>query len=489
MKPTKIELLSPKKINPLLMKQVTSADAFEGMSRNLNPEGLYSTEIFGRVSKKERNEKEGHIDLGISIFNPTYFKTTIALKGLYLGIIKGTEYALWDSVEKDFIKSNLLEGETGYSFFMRHFIELSPKLNKSHKRKQRIKLFDENKEISKTTKFPVIPAGIRDIEFQPDGGVMEQEINELYRKLIFKSKSLTNVPEREFDNAIYDNTRYGIQSGVQDIDQHLFDILNGKGGMLQSKVGKRGLVNSTRNVIVARRVSRDNLFEESGVGINSTDIGLFQGLMMYIYPCTHAMINGFLNDVFTGGLTNARLINPKTLETEYVDVTSEVVEKWTTPEGINKLFNGFKNFHLRHKPIMINGHYLGLVYDDGERVNLLHDIDDLKEGFDKKYVTPLTYIELYYLTCHNSIVSNLSQQTRYPITGIGSIYPSYVNLLTTSDGKKRKVLNEFWEEDYTCMCYPNKRENGKYRYYDAMSPDISRYEGMGADNDGRLNIN
>lgn len=113
MKPTNLKLLDPKSILPGVIKPITSTDAFEGMTKNLNEEGLYSTTIFGRVGTDERDSTLGHIPTGLSIFNPTYFKALVQLKSLYLGIIKGTEYALWDSQEKDFIKSNILEGETG----------------------------------------------------------------------------------------------------------------------------------------------------------------------------------------------------------------------------------------------------------------------------------------------------------------------------------------------------------------------------------------
>lgn len=486
MKPTKIKLLDPKTIFPPLINEVTSGDTFDRGTHNLHEEGLYSSEIFGRVGRQERFTKEGYINTGAPILNPTYFKTVVGLNngqnGLYAGILKGTVYAKWDSQKKDFIKSDIIEGQTGYSFFINHLPEFSPELKDSHTRKQAIRLLLENKDKAVLKRFIVIPAGLRDIEHRPDGGVKEKEINKTYQRLIFRARSLQEIHERDENDPIYDSSRASIGEIINEIDNELFETLNGKGGFLQSKVGTRGLVSSTRNVLVARRVGRANLDENDGKGINSTDIGLYQAMLQFNYSCLHDLTTGFLSGVFTTGANVGKLVNPKTLTVEYVDLKPDVISKWTTVEGLNKLIYGFKNVHLRHKPVTIEKYYLGLVYDDGKEVKLMSDINELPEGRDKQYVTPLTYFEMFYLICNQSITNNMMQQTRYPIIGIGSCYPSFTNLVTGSENKPRTVLNEVWEPDYRCLSYPAKAD--KPVYYDAMSVDISRYALLDADNDG-----
>ena len=482
MKPTNLKLLDPKSILPGVIKPITSTDAFEGMTQNLNEEGLYSTTIFGRVGTDERDSTLGHIPTGLSIFNPTYFKALVQLKSLYLGIIKGTEYALWDSQEKDFIKSNILEGETGFSFFMRHFGEIVPKETGSYKRKQRIKLFESQKAVALTNKVIVIPAGLRDIQFQPSGQVQEAEINDYYRKLMFKTRAVAGVTERDEDNPLYDGVRWGLQNAFNDIDQYLFDMSEGKGGLFQHKMGTRGVVGGSRNVITARVVSRPRLFDYNGVHPNSTDMGLYQSVMNNQYVCIYAMLNGYLDQIFTRGSTTAKLTNQKTLEMEYVELDAETIDKWTSSEGLIKLFNGFANTHLRHKPIKIKGYYLGLVYDDGKDVKILSDISELPPDRNKKFVTPLTYIELLYISCQRILLDQLNQQTRYPITGLGSIYPSEINLLTIAGATGRNLLDEYWEVADTCTRYPHKTEHPSY--FDAMAVDPSKEAGLGSDHDG-----
>lgn len=488
MKPTNLKLLDPKSITPGIFKEVTSTDAFEGMTQNLNDEGLYSLEIFGKLGSKERDKTEAYIDTKLGLFNPTYFKALTQIKSLYLGILKGTEYAVWDSEAKDFIKSNILDGETGFAFFMRHFHEIVPASTDSYKRKQRVKMVSQFKDVAVSNKVLVIPAGLRDIQFQPNGAPTEPEITELYRKLIFKTRVISLGNARDAENPLYDNVRWGLQNAFNDIDAYLFGLTEGKGGLFQRRLSTRGVVSGTRNVITARKVSRADLFKTNGVNPNSTDIGLYQALLNNQFVCIHALLSKYLQNIFMAGSLNVKLVNMKTLEYEYVEVSPSTVEKWSSATGLNKLFNGFSNIHLRNKEIVIDKHYLALVYDDGEDVCVLHDINDLPEGKDRKFVKPITYMELFYLSCQSTIMEQITQQTRYPIIGIGSIVPAKVNLVTIAGAKPRTIRNTEWEVMETCMRYPHRTERPDY--FDAMSVDPSREAGYDSDHDGdQLNSN
>lgn len=464
-----------------LMKPVTSTDVYEGQTNNLHEDGLYSPEIFGRVGTDQRDETESYIDVKIPIFNPTYFKALVQLKSLYGGIIKGAEYAVWDESESDFIRSNILEGETGYGFFMSRFYQLEPKLNESFRRKKRVQLFNQFRDIALTTRIIVIPAGLRDVQIEPDGTTVEQEINDYYRKLIFRSRSIFMQPGDE-NNSMYDNARWSIQSGYNDIDQYLFRLMEGKTGYLRRRIGTRGVVGGTRNVITARKVSIADADLNSNVNVNSTDIGVYQALLTFQYVARFALLTGFLSRAITAGSSTAKLVDPKTLEYEYVDVEPNIVDLWSSGDGLTKLFNGFKNRERRNRPIKINGRYLGLMYDDGKYVKILGDINELPPGFDRKHVKPLTYMELFYTECCTEIEKRLLQVTRYPVTGVGSIYPSHINLRSTMGSHPRIKLDDFWEPAETLNNFPVAEK--RPMYYDAMSVDPSREELLGSDHDG-----
>lgn len=486
MQPTKIALMDPKKVVPGLFKEITSTDSFEGMTKNFNPEGLFSVEIFGRVGTDKRDTTEAIIPTYLPVFSPIYFDTLVKLKSIYSGILKGAVYAVWDPVEKDFIKSNILDGQTGFSFFMQHFGELDPKQNDSSRRKQRITIVNDKKDFALFNNIIVPPAGLRDVEFSPNGGkVTEPEINELYRKLIFKTRSVQNIPMGDENNSLYDNVRWGIQSSLNAIDDYIFNSLDGKGGFIQKKISTRGIIGGVRNILTARKVSRARLFEDDGVNPNSSDIGLFQGLMNFQYNCVHSLMENFIKVIFTLGSNNVKLINPKTLNYSYEELSPEIIDKWTTVDGLIKLFVGFKNVKLRNKVITIKGNYIALVYDDGNEVGVLFDIDDLPEGRDKKFVRPITYAEMFYIYCARTIMEQRMQQTRYPIIGIGSIFPAEVNLKTTADAKKRIIYNEFWDPIDTLLHYPEVGESHN-DYFDSLSVDPTREAGLDSDHDGKL---
>ncbi|WP_228493094.1 hypothetical protein, partial [Pseudomonas aeruginosa] len=76
-------LLDPRTIVPGVFKPITSTDSFEGMTQNLNDDGLFSLDIFGKLGSKQRDNTEAYIDVKLPIFNPTYLKALIQIKSLY----------------------------------------------------------------------------------------------------------------------------------------------------------------------------------------------------------------------------------------------------------------------------------------------------------------------------------------------------------------------------------------------------------------------
>lgn len=477
MKPTNISLLDPNKIMWHLMRPVTVADVHEGSSLGLHPDGLYSVETFGRVGTEERDSRRSYIDVKLPIMNPTYFKSLITLKSIYGGIIKGTEYAIWDDEEKDFIKSNLLDGETGYSFFISHWADLEPKLTESFKRKKKIEFFKQYQDKAMCSKVIVIPAGLRDVQIDPDQRTIEPEINDYYRKLMFRAQGIV-VNEGDENSPVYDNLRWSTQSTFNDLDTYIANLTKGKTGIWQKRIATRGVVGGTRNVITARQISIDDADRDNRVDPNTTDVGVFQALLTFQYTARYALLNGYLKNVFSSGSNIAKLVNPKTFEYEYKEVDMSIVDKWLTPEGLTRLFNGFKDDRLRHKPIWIDGALLGLIYDDGEYVKIVGDKSEIGDR-DPKHLRPLTYMELFYLEAIPLIEKRMGQVTRFPITGRGSIYPTKLNVRTTMNSVVRKRLDDWWEPGETLRNFPVL--TGRPRYYDSMSVDGSRTPLLGAD--------
>ena len=134
---------------------------------------------------------------------------------------------------------------------------------------------------------------------------------------------------------------------------------------------------------------------------------------------------------------------------------------------------------------MVNGCYLGLAYcgPDGTFA-LIHGIDELPEGRNESDCHPITAMELLYCALYNVAHSYPVFVTRYPITGVGSIYPSYVYLKSTVKFDERIELNpDTWEpypDNRTAFQFPRTDSSS----FNSLSPHASRIGRLGADFDG-----
>lgn len=504
--PANIKLMNTEDPRIRLFRAVTSLDTFDGMNtNNFHPDGLFSTEIFGRVGTPERDTQFSFIHTKIPIFNPYIFKKIIGLKALYKGIILGKQYAEWDDKNKDFIPSDLINGETGYAFFLSRLNELRFKTTSSASREADIKLvytaIEEGTAL--VTSVPVFPAGLRDAYIEADGRVTEDEVNPLYRSLIAASNALpdslvgtvSNRPSIDaLDEAVYNTTRVTLQNALNNIFEYFWVLFSGKKGFARDKYYSRAVFNGTRNVLSALCTTVDELGALHTPNLNSTVIGLFQTMKM-IQPVTlNLLLNGYLKEAFAAGNGAAYLVDRKTRKPKTVSLNRATYDKFNTPEGLIKCINSFFIRPNRTKPVIIEGHYLALVFKGeigGKKVfKIFNDIDDLPENCDIKDVHPLTWCELFYISGYRNWNNYPTMFTRYPVAGLGSTYMSMIYCKTTVIAEQRWELNDAWEikefKDGNPITYayeyPVIKKDVNFFETVAMSP--SRLAGAAADFDG-----
>lgn len=486
MLPFNIKITDSKTIPWALLKPVTSLDIYDGLSNELNDNGLYSIPIFGRVGSEERDERFSYIHVKSSVFHPDIFRALTSLKQIYAGIMAGTVYAKWDDVEKDFIKSSSLDGDTGFSFFTQHWRDIEFKRTGSPGRDEKIQLINNYKDVAMYRNILVSPAGIRDIQVEErlDGQsrVTEEEINNLYRKLLSTANIISDNIE-DADSSMYDNARWQLQNRFIEIFNMYADMLSGKKGILQQKWGSRRVFNGTRNVITAAQVGAAHLGAINAPHMNNTQVGLYQ-LMRGALPLTiHLLMTGWLSKVFASG-TIAKLVDRKTLVSKESEVDIETVAKWTTSEGLEKLINGFSNPQIRNKPITINGDYLGLVYADDVHFKVFGDINELPDSLPKRNVHPMTYTELFYLAGYQRWNTLYMLVTRYPITGMGSVYQTKASVCTTNQASVKQELDQDWRpiDGAYATAFPSwDRDAG---FMDTMAVHPTRLGLLGGDYDG-----
>ena len=481
--PFNVELLDPTPDDLRGLKPIRVSDIYQGGSgTNFHEDGLFSTSIFGRVGDKVRNRRFSYIDIKVKIFHPIIYKCFERLRGFYADIITGKEFAIWNPAITDFERATAINGMTGFNFFVEHWREIKFQRNKSDIRNQMISLLEKYADDAMIDKIIVIPAGIRDVEITRGGRTEEHEINPLYRKLINVSSIITEAAIRN-NPEIIDRSRLTLQLTFNQIYEMLENMVNGKHKLILGKWATRRIFNTTRNVASSMDTTARELGAPENVRFNNTVIGLYQALRAFLPKTVYMVRNKYVSKIFVTKDQPVNLVNTKTLKSEPVKVRVEVFDAWTSNTGMEQLFNIYENEDIRHRPVMINSHYLALIYKGKDGTfKVINDIDDVPPELDKTLVEPITYTELFYCSIYQQTNKFPFYVTRYPITGIGSIYPSLVYLKPTNRSEVRQELSDSWEpmgEEFTALAFPTKSS-----FVNTQIPHSSKLTGLGADFDG-----
>ena len=480
--PFNVELLKLDRTRLEAIRPVSSLDYYENVNGDLHEDGLFSVSIFGRVGDEARDRRFSFIELHTQVFHPIIYNALGQIRGLYRGILAGTQYAVWNEAEKDFDPADELSGQTGFSFFLKHWTQIDFRRNKSDIRDQRIKLIEKYKDRALTDKILVMPAGLRDIEVKDDGQVKVGDINAYYRKVISIARTIADTEDRE--SASHNLPRHLLQQTFNEIYDLIEQILTGKEGFLQKKWASRRIFNGTRNVITAMDTSVEYLGGKNAPRYTDTVIGLQQASKALLPVTLHCLKTGPLEAVFAPGAGMANAVDPITLQGEQVQLASDTYDRWTTVEGLEKVISSYSEITIRNKPVMLDGRYLALIYvGPNKDFRIFHSIGDLPEGFDRKYVRPINLVELLYLSGYQKWNNYPAFVTRYPITGTGSCYPTTMYVKTTIVGEMRYELGDDWKpkgDDFVAIEFPTYEP---LAYLDSLVIPSSRLAGLGADRD------
>ena len=425
--------------------QVKVLDSFEGATSDFHSEGLFSTEIFGRVGDEKRNLLYGHINIKASVFHPLIYNSIVKLKRFYGDVIAGRKFAIWDQAKKEFVPAKQVDGaRTGFAFFLEHWSEIQYERTGSIQRDHMIKLIETFVSVALTNKIIVMPAGYRDMEIDENGRRSENEINDLYRRLIGLSNviiesSLKTNPE------VIDKLRYDMQRIFCEIYDMIEDMVKGKKKLFLGKFASRRIAHGTRNVITSMNTAVADLDAPGNPNINSTIVGLYQYLQANLLISVYH-VSEFLSAVFPDVNMPAKLVDPKTLKSKEIYLTSKQYDRWATKEGIEKVISSFREESIRKVPILVEGNYIGLVYEGPDNTfRFFQDISELPEGRSKEHVRPVSLMDILYLSVYKYANNYPIYVTRYPITGVGSVYPGMVHLRTTVKFSRRDRLDDNWQ--------------------------------------------
>jgi len=470
--------------NSRMLKEVKKPTIFEPNTQVFDKEGLFSTEIFGPVGSTMRKVLPGYIDLGVSVIHPEIYDSISQLGSIYASIMSGEQRVRYNKITRNFDPvTDEEEGQTGYKYFLDHYFagKISFMENDSSKRQYNLKIVENGMDVTKTiTKMIVLPAGLRDYTINKSGRGEEDEVNTLYRKVLAITSMVKNTTLDDDNLALLDPMRFRLQMAFNEIYNHFADLMDGKNKFLQSKFSKRAIMFGTRNVITSTPNYITDLKSPTKTGVNHTIVGIYQFIKSITPIAANKVINIFISRFMNPTTNTAILVNPKTMKTEIVDIPVKKRDDWISLDGLNNLFNKFAQDSFKSLPVKINGYYLMLIYDDGKNVKYYFNTDDIDEKTDRKYIRPITYIELVYMAIYDVKDKYPAFLTRYPVAALGGIYPSYQYVKTTING--RTVNFSMDNISKTVYEYPKLGDE----YVNSMSISQYHLKRAGADYDGDM---
>lgn len=472
-----LNLIFPNREYVKYMGEVSSTVAID--NREIDSKGLYSIETFGPLGSEERMQRFGYIDLYLPIIHPKIYQILIKISSLYKGIILSTKTAKFDSRKRDFIADP--DGETGYSFFMKHIYELKiTKESDSSEFDNSKKLFYkyQSKRLLTNDKLLVLPAGMRDINIEDDNRVTEDEINEYYKKVISAASMLEG--ERNINPSL-DFILANLQEKVNELYSAILLLLKGKKKFIGGHVTGRSIDYSTRNIATGKQKPIEDLANFNEDVINTTIFGLYQFIKSAEPFVKHHVNELYISRLFNTADYRALLFDPKLKRMKEVSLPNDEIERFTTSKGLTTLFNRMVDSYVRQIEVPIGDYLLLPVYDSGDRVEIYLDDESIPDEYRGK-LRGITYGELLYTAIYPKFKELLTTVTRYPIAEEGGIFISYVDVNTTTEIRKvnLKIKSQFDTKELTIENYPRLDSE----YNDSLGVPYTRSSGLGLDFDG-----
>jgi hypothetical protein len=468
-----IKLLSPTKEELKYLGEITSLNSIETSGTKFDPNGLYSIEFFGVSGSKERMIKFAYIKTIVDVIHPKIYKAIMSLDNKFEKIITNKLKVKLDKKTGTFIEDE--DGETGYTFFLDSIKYLKFERNDSKQRDSKIDLIYKTVKDNKLiyNNLFVLPAGMRDYEITDDGRPSEDEINDLYRTVI-RDKDLITGLNTDGDLSLIDPIRIKLQDDVNAIYDYIKSLIDGKHKFIRGKWIKSGVTGGTRNVFSGIPTNIKHIDDPDVIKPYEVVLGCLQTAKTF-GPLAHFHIKKtFLENVIDYENEEMVLFD-ENLKPKKTKIKTTDYEKWTTKDGLESIIYRCIDDNVKNSPIVINGKYLYLIYDNGKEIKLVsgNDIDFIE---DSNNLRPITYGEFLFFSVKDVVKKYPGTTTRHPVIENGSTYYAFVKLRTTTEDREVKDLS-------TGEIYRNYPIIGR-AWVNTIGLHYSRLEGMGADFDG-----
>ena len=229
------------------LKPVSSINIVTGNS--FDASGLWSEDIFGLQTSKQRNLQFGYIDLKTKIIHPSVYLILVNTNTLLKKCINGTTTCILNSNGKLVENPN---GHTGLAYFLSIFDKYSFTKNSKKNKLDDAKYLDKNKDKILIDKWLVIPAGIRDINLDKSNkrNIIMSDINTLYIDLI-KTVDMYTTMSTVDTNEMLEAILSKIQIQLNNIYNWITNKMKGKRGLFRSSMMKKSTDYCARGVITS----------------------------------------------------------------------------------------------------------------------------------------------------------------------------------------------------------------------------------------------
>lgn len=446
-------------------------------------DGLLSNEIFG-ITKEERANRFGYIDLHGTFLHPLVYKVWSALDKNVKSIVHGIDNFVIDSNGQFKQDPN---GKTGIKFLKDNINKIKIRSTDSTKRDRVIEFLNISKPLMFITKYPVIPAFYRDVNTE-GGKVGVGDINKYYNSIIIASKALAEAQD-------YGLSLSNSQAGrMQEMLLQVYNYFGagnpdakGSGVGMPSKFGIIRRANlskttdySSRLVITSPELKVEKLDDiEADMDYSVVPLA---SLSINFLPYMIFWLRGFFENEFSTRTTyTVHMKDGKTKEIPIQDYQIAFSDERIKDE-INRFAHGYSNRFIPVKVPTLDKKLNVYMHFKG-RASTSPDDTEQGEVVNRR----LTWCDLLFMAASEVTADKHILITRYPIDSFYNQFPTKVKVQSTIETEHMTVVSTGMKKFY--KKYPKIREEDiekdtSNKFIDSLNMCNGYLDSIGGDYDG-----
>ena len=446
-------------------------------------DGLLSNEIFG-ITKEERANRFGYIDLHGTFLHPLVYKVWSALDKNVKSIVHGIDNFVIDSNGQFKQDPN---GKTGIKFLKDNINKIKIRSTDSTKRDRVIEFLNISKPLMFITKYPVIPAFYRDVNTE-GGKVGVGDINKYYNSIIIASKALAEA--QDYGLSISNSQAGRMQEMLLQVYNY-FGAGNpdakGSGVGMPSKFGIIRRANlskttdySSRLVITSPELKVEKLddieadMDYSVVPLASLSINFLPYMIFWLR-------NFFENEFSTRTTYTVHMKDGKVKEIPIQDYQIAFSDERIKDE-INRFAHGYSNRFIPVKVPTLDKKLNVYMHFKG-RASTSPDDTEQGEIINRR----LTWCDLLFMAASEVTADKHILITRYPIDSFYNQFPTKVKVQSTIETEPMTVVSAGMKKFY--KKYPKIREEDiekdtSNKFIDSLNMCNGYLDSIGGDYDG-----